>query len=197
MECCFSVKLCLAAFIVASVPTILPRANAADRAVVLVTSRDCAMDTIIALDIRKAYLGIVVSYEGHVIRPFRLSNDEQLNQIFFQYVVAMSEKTYERRLLRHWLWSQIDWRKATRYHQNSGRCASKHCRRGRICCMYTRYSLIRAQRLIRLAAQIERLSSDQTVGSLRKPSVSERNFPMRTIIRLNFVIQTEWRAAAF
>jgi len=93
------VKLRLA-IIVASVLAILPSAHAADRAVVLVTSHDCAMDTIIALDIRKAYLGIVVSYEGHVIRPFRLSNDEQLNQIFFQYVVAMSKKTYERRLLR-------------------------------------------------------------------------------------------------
>jgi len=88
------------AIIVASVLAILPNAYAADRAVVLVTSRDCAMDTITALDIRKAYLGIGVSYEGHVIRPFRLSSDERLNQIFFQYVVAMSKKTYERRLLR-------------------------------------------------------------------------------------------------
>jgi len=93
------VKLSVA-IIVASVLAILPSAYAADRTVVLVTSRDCAMDSIVALDIRKAYLGIVVSYDGHVIRPFRLSNDEQLNQIFFQYIVAMSKKTYERRLLR-------------------------------------------------------------------------------------------------
>jgi hypothetical protein len=93
------VKLCIA-IIFASVLAIPPSAHAADRAVVLVTSRDCAMDTMIALDVRKAYLGIVVNYDGHVIRPFRLSNDEQLNQIFFQYVVAMSKKTYERRLLR-------------------------------------------------------------------------------------------------
>lgn len=88
------------AIIVAIVLAVPPSARAAGRAVVLVTSRDCAMDTIIALDIRKAYLGIVVSYDDHIIRPFRLSNDEQLDQIFFQYIVAMSEKTYERHLLR-------------------------------------------------------------------------------------------------
>jgi len=73
--------------------------DAAGRAAVLVTSRDCAMQTISALDIRKAYLGIGVSYEGLSIRAFRLDNDERLNQIFFQSVVAMSERTYERRLL--------------------------------------------------------------------------------------------------
>lgn len=88
------------AIIVAIVLATLPSAYAADRTVVLVTSSDCAMDTIIALDIRKAYLGIVVSYDDHIIKPFRLSNDEQLNQIFFQYIVAMSKKTYERHLLR-------------------------------------------------------------------------------------------------
>ena len=73
--------------------------NAADDAVLLVTSSDCPMETISALDVRKAYLGIRVSHEGHAIDAFRLKNDHKLNQIFFQSVVAMSERTYERRRL--------------------------------------------------------------------------------------------------
>jgi hypothetical protein len=73
--------------------------HAADRAAVLVTSNSCAMNEISTLDVRKAYLGYGVSFEGHSIRAYRLNSDYQLNQIFFQSVVAMSEKTYERRLL--------------------------------------------------------------------------------------------------
>ena len=57
------------------------------------------METISALDVRKAYLGIRVNHEGHAIDGFRLKNDDKLNQIFFQSVVAMSERTYERRRL--------------------------------------------------------------------------------------------------
>lgn len=73
--------------------------HAADRVVVLVTSSSCAMNEISALDVRKAYLGFGVSFDGRSIRAYRLNGDYQLNQIFFQSVVAMSEKTYERRLL--------------------------------------------------------------------------------------------------
>lgn len=82
-----------------SVLALLQQAHAADRVVVLVTSSDCAMEAISTLDIRKAYLGFGVSYEEKSIRAFRLGNDTKLNQIFLQSVVAMSEKTYERRLL--------------------------------------------------------------------------------------------------
>lgn len=73
--------------------------HAANRVVVLVTSSSCAMNEISTLDVRKAYLGFGVSFEGRSIRAYRLNDDYQLNQIFFQSVVAMSEKTYERRLL--------------------------------------------------------------------------------------------------
>jgi hypothetical protein len=92
--------LCRTVIVVASALAIVSMADAADRTVVLVTSSDCAMDTISALDVRKVYLGIGVSYEGKSIRAFRIKGDDHLNQIFFQSVVVMSEKTYERRLLR-------------------------------------------------------------------------------------------------
>lgn len=79
--------------------TMSQQASAAERVVLLVTSNDCQMETISALDIRKAYFGIGVSYQDRAVRALRLKGDEKLNQIFFQSVVAMSEKTYERRLL--------------------------------------------------------------------------------------------------
>lgn len=84
---------------IVSVLALLQQAHAADRVVVLVTNSDCGMKAITALDIRKAYLGFGVSYEEKSVRAFRLGNDKKLNQIFLQSVVAMSEKTYERRLL--------------------------------------------------------------------------------------------------
>lgn len=71
----------------------------AERSVVLVTHEGCAMETISMLDIRKAYFGIAVSYQGHLVRAFRLDSDVDLSRVFFQTVVAMSEKSYERRLL--------------------------------------------------------------------------------------------------
>ena len=71
----------------------------AERSVMLVTNDSCAMQTLSMLNIRKAYFGIAVRYEGRSIRAFRLNNDDVLNQVFLQSVVAMSEKSYERRLL--------------------------------------------------------------------------------------------------
>ena len=71
----------------------------ADVAVVLVTDKDSPIQRISSLDIRKAYLGIPVSVDGNTVRALRRSDDERLNQIFLQSVVAMSERSYERRLL--------------------------------------------------------------------------------------------------
>ena len=77
----------------------LPRPSGAEEMVVLATSSSCPVTEISSLDVRKAYLGVSLRLEGHSIRPLRLGNDEQLNQIFFQSVVAMSRKSYERRVL--------------------------------------------------------------------------------------------------
>ena len=77
----------------------LPRLGAAEETVVLATSTTCPVSTISALDVRKVYLGVSLRLEGQNIRPLRVNNDEKLNQVFFQSVVAMSKKSYERRLL--------------------------------------------------------------------------------------------------
>ena len=74
-------------------------ASWADDAVVLVTYGNSPIEEISSLDIRKAYLGISVSVGGNSIRPIRRREGERLNKIFMQSVIAMSLKSYERRLL--------------------------------------------------------------------------------------------------
>jgi hypothetical protein len=71
----------------------------AERSVVLVTNDHCSISKLSNLEIRKAYLGVTVSVGGQAIRPLRLAGDPELDQVFFQTIVAMSEKSYERRAL--------------------------------------------------------------------------------------------------
>jgi len=78
---------------------LLPQQADAERTVVLITGENCPVQEISTLDIRKAYLSVAVSVDGHTIRPFRLDGDEKLSQIFYQSIVAMSRKSYERRAL--------------------------------------------------------------------------------------------------
>lgn len=70
----------------------------AERSVVLVTNDECTMESISLLDVRKAYFGIAVSYQGTSVRAFRLNNDDELNSIFLQTVAAMSQRSYEERV---------------------------------------------------------------------------------------------------
>jgi hypothetical protein len=99
MECRLSMRLRSIFVLIASVLATSQHANAADSVVLLVTSIECQMTTISSLDVRKAYLGVRVVYENSPIRAIRLTSDDRLNQIFLQAVVAMSEETYERRLV--------------------------------------------------------------------------------------------------
>lgn len=69
------------------------------KSVVLVTAETCPLESISTLDLRKAYLGVAVTVDGHRVRPVLMRGDEKLEQIFYQSVVAMSKKSYERRRL--------------------------------------------------------------------------------------------------
>ena len=71
----------------------------AERTAVLVTNSRCPVSELSSLEIRKAYLGVAVSHDGYAVRPLRLTSDPDLNRVFFQAIVAMSEKSYERRAL--------------------------------------------------------------------------------------------------
>lgn len=89
----------VAQFLVVIALTLWAATSLANDAVVLVASVDSPIDDISSLDIRKTYLGISVTIEGRTVRPLRQNHDERLNQIFLQAVIAMSQRTYERRLL--------------------------------------------------------------------------------------------------
>lgn len=91
-------RLGLQVLLAAQLILMLPAAFARD-AVVLVTSRDSPIAEVSSLEIRKAYLGIKVTIAGSTVRPLRQREDGRLNLIFLQSVIAMSQKSYERRLL--------------------------------------------------------------------------------------------------
>ena len=92
-------RFCRTTLLLLTVTSLLPEIAVAERSVVLVTGESCPMSEISMLDVRKAYLGVAVSVDGGIIRPFRLGGDEMLNQVFYQSIVAMSEKSYDRRVL--------------------------------------------------------------------------------------------------
>ena len=99
MECCISVRVRISQLLILTALTFVAQMSLADVAVVLVTSRDSPIQSISSLDIRKVYLGISVTTDGNTIRALRRRDDERLNQIFLQSVIAMSERSYERRLV--------------------------------------------------------------------------------------------------
>jgi len=71
----------------------------AERTVVLVTGNDCPVKELSGLDVRKAYLGVAVSVDGHRLIPIQFVGDDLLSRIFYQSIVSMSRKSYERRAL--------------------------------------------------------------------------------------------------
>lgn len=73
---------------------------AADHAVVLVTRADSPIESIDILDVRKIYLGFSVRTANNLpIRAATNSSGRTIYEIFLQDVIAMSGRTYERRLL--------------------------------------------------------------------------------------------------
>ena len=99
MERRVSVRLRVAQVLVFSALALAAHASAEDAAVVLVTGNNSPIEIISSLEIRKIYFGISVSIKGQAIRALRRRDDERLNQIFMQSVIAMSQRSYERRLL--------------------------------------------------------------------------------------------------
>ncbi len=86
-------------WLIVSIACLIAGAAKSGASVVLVTAETCPLDSIGTLDLRKAYLGVTVTVHGHRLRPILMRGDEKLEQIFYQSVVAMSKKSYERRRL--------------------------------------------------------------------------------------------------
>jgi hypothetical protein len=86
-------------WLIVAIACLVAGAAKSGESVVLVTADSCPVESISTLDLRKAYLGVAVEVDGHRVRPILMRGDEKLEQIFYQSVVAMSKKSYERRRL--------------------------------------------------------------------------------------------------
>lgn len=71
----------------------------AEHQVVLVAGSTSPLHDISSIELRKIYLGFNVMRDGQVVKGLRNTEDKDLNRIFLQTVVAMSEKSYLRRQL--------------------------------------------------------------------------------------------------
>jgi hypothetical protein len=74
-----------------------PRASG--QTMVLIVSRDSPVTHLDVIDVRKLFLGLTVTSNGHSLRPLDNRSDDKLHQAFLQNVLAMPERAYERRLL--------------------------------------------------------------------------------------------------
>ena len=71
----------------------------AEQQVVLVAASNSPLHDLESLELRKIYLGFIVKQDGKIVKGLRNTIDKNLNSIFLQTIVAMSEKSYTRRLL--------------------------------------------------------------------------------------------------
>jgi hypothetical protein len=93
-----SAKTLLCCFVAIGIVLRAPGARA-EQEVVLVAAADSPLETLNSLELRKVYLGVPVTRKGTAVVGLRNTSDEQLERIFLQTVVAMSEKSYARRML--------------------------------------------------------------------------------------------------
>lgn len=77
----------------------MPLTALAHHQVVLVTNTSCPVNTVSSLELRKIYFGIKVRRDNFHIRGMRNLTNDLLDKIFHQTVVAMSSRSYQRRLL--------------------------------------------------------------------------------------------------
>ena len=74
-------------------------ARPASQSVVLVVRADSPVTEMDSVTVRKLFLGLPVLVNGRPLRPLRNRSDPQLDEIFFQQLVAMSQSSYDRQIL--------------------------------------------------------------------------------------------------
>jgi hypothetical protein len=67
---------------------------------VLIVSADSRVEQLDSLEVRKLFLGMTVEHNGTRLRPLLNQSDEKVKEVFLQNVVAMTDSTYDRRILR-------------------------------------------------------------------------------------------------
>jgi hypothetical protein len=78
---------------------LLGPAVAEQRSVVLVVRADSVVTDLDSLAVRKLFLGLPVFVKGIPLHAVRNRSDEQLDEIFLQQIVAMSQSAYDRQVL--------------------------------------------------------------------------------------------------
>jgi hypothetical protein len=73
---------------------------AEERSVVLVVRADSTVTDLDSLAVRKLFLGLPVFVNGNPLYAVRNRSDEQLDEIFLQQIVAMSQSAYDRQVLQ-------------------------------------------------------------------------------------------------
>lgn len=82
-------------------------ARAADtKQLVLVSNVNSDFQSVSLSDIRKAYLGVPVSYHGKLLVPLINLSDESLYEVFLQKVMYMSAQAYQREVTRRFIHAQ-------------------------------------------------------------------------------------------
>jgi hypothetical protein len=75
------------------------QAWATSHTLVLVVRADSKVTDLDSLSVRKLFLGLPVLIGGSPLHPVRNRSDAQLDPIFLQQIVAMSQAAYERQIL--------------------------------------------------------------------------------------------------
>jgi hypothetical protein len=72
----------------------------AEEQLVLIVSSDSKVEQLDSLEVRKLFLGLTVTHEGNRLRPILNEADARVKEVFLQNIVALSDITYDRRLLQ-------------------------------------------------------------------------------------------------
>jgi hypothetical protein len=72
----------------------------AEEQLVLIVSADSKVEQLDSLEVRKLFLGLTVTHEGNRLRPILNEADARVKEVFLQNIVALSDITYDRRLLQ-------------------------------------------------------------------------------------------------
>ena len=76
-----------------------PLGWAGSQSVVLVVRADSPISDLEPVAVRKLFLGVPVLVNSSPLRPIRNRSDSQLDLIFLQEIVAMSQSAYDRQIL--------------------------------------------------------------------------------------------------
>ena len=66
---------------------------------VLITSSESIQTSFTKYELRKIFLGFTIQKNGEIIIPYRNQSTEKINNAFYQHIMFMSERNYNRRVL--------------------------------------------------------------------------------------------------